>query len=83
MKVNDLVKTSGYTVNILSHFVITLYDKDNDIFIEIQNPTLDEYTKLCNRSIIEWYISDEYNNSIEIVVKMKKTDYETFKSHKS
>ena len=83
MKVNDLVKTCGYTKDVLSHFIIILYDKDNEVFIPIQNPTSDEYIKLCDRSVLDWCVTDERDNSIEIYVKMKKTDYETFKSHKS
>jgi hypothetical protein len=53
MKVNDLVKTCGYIKDVLSHFVIVLYDKDNEVFILIQNPTLDEYIKLCDRSVLD------------------------------
>lgn len=87
MKVNDLVSSTGYTRNILSHFTITIYDVETDDFISIKNPTLDEYVNLCDRKVLEWYpedLLDDTNNCIvDIYVKMKKTDYETFKSHRS
>lgn len=87
MKVNDLVSSTGYTHNILSHFIITLYDAETDDFISIKNPTLDEYVNLCERKVLEWYPEDLLDDTnkciVDIYVKMKKTDYETFKSHRS
>lgn len=86
MKVNDLVSSIGYTKNILSHFSIVLYNVNTDNFITIKAPTADEYIHLCNRKIIDWspedFFEDEKNH-IVVYVKMKKKDYETFKSYKS
>lgn len=85
MKVNELVKSSGYTKDILSHFIITLFDNDTDYFICIKEPTLDEYVHLCDRKVLEWYPDDFHDDSkyIDIYVKMQEKDCVTFKSHRS
>ncbi len=83
MKVNDLVSSIGYTKNILSHFSIVLYNADADDFVTIKAPTADEYIHLCDRKIIDWSPDDDENGHIIVYVKMKKKDYETFKSYKS
>lgn len=88
MKVNDLVSSIGYTRNILSHFSIILYNVNTDNLITIKAPTADEYIHLCDRKIIDWspedfFDDDDEKDHIAIYVKMKKKDYETFKSYKS
>lgn len=87
MRVNDLVSSVGYTRNILSHFVITIYNAETEEFITVKNPTLDEYVNLCDRKVLEWYPEDPFDDTneriVDIYVKMKKTDYETFKLHRS
>ena len=53
MKVNDLVKTIGYTRNRLDHFVFYLYEPYEDSWITIRNATTDDYIHLCDRSVQE------------------------------
>lgn len=86
MRVNELVNTIGYTKNILSHISIVMFNLKTEAMISVKHPTADEYIKLCDRKILEWYPTDmleEKDDCIEIYVKMKKSDYETFKSYRS
>lgn len=53
MKVYELVRSIGYTRNILNHFSFTLYDLETERIIEIQKPNVDEYIQLCGRDVME------------------------------
>lgn len=54
MKVYKLVRSIGYTRNILNHFSFTLYDLETERIIRIQKPNADEYVQLCGRRVMEW-----------------------------
>lgn len=82
MKVNKLINTMGYTKDILSHISIFIFNPKTETIIFVEQPTVDEYIKLCDRKILEWYPEEE-EECIDIYVKMKRSDYETFKSHRS
>lgn len=79
MKVNDLVKTIGYTRNRLDHFVFYLYEPYEDSWITIRNATTDDYIHLCDRSVQEWTIEPE--NVMSIIIYMKDKDKEIFKTY--
>ena len=78
MKVNDLVKTIGYTRNRLDHFVFNLYEPYEDNWITIRNATVDDYIYLCDRSVQEWAIESEV---MSIIIYMKDKDKENFKEY--
>lgn len=80
MKVNDLVKTIGYTRNRLDHFEFNLYAPYNDDWILIKNPTADDYIFLCDREIQEWMIEDS-NNIMSVIILMIPEDREIFKKY--
>ena len=79
VKVNDLVKTIGYTRNRLDHFEFYLFDSYNDDWITIKKATVDEYILLCDRDINEWMIED--NDKMSITIRMILEDKENFKDH--
>jgi hypothetical protein len=54
MKVYKLVRSIGYTRNILNHFSFTLYDLETERIVRIQKPSADEYVQLCGRRVMEW-----------------------------
>lgn len=77
MKVYKLVRSIGYTRNILNHFSFTLYDIETERMIEIHNPNADEYVQLCGRDVMEW-MPWENEDGIDIIVPMEKWDIDTF-----
>jgi hypothetical protein len=87
MKVYELVRSIGYTRNILNHFSITMYDNETSNIVTVKRPSADEYVQLCGRDIMEWvpwsdYLenADDPTDGIDITVPMERWDMETFKN---
>lgn len=76
MKVNEIVKTIGYTRNRLEHFEFGLYDPLEEKWISISNATADDYIFLCDREVVEWMIDDD--DIMSIIIYMVPKDVETF-----
>ena len=79
MKAYKLVRSIGYTRNILNHFSFTLYDLETERIIRIQKPSADEYVQLCGRRVMEWMPWENDDDGIDIIVPMEKWDIDTFK----
>lgn len=82
MKVNDLVKTIGYTRNRLDHFVFYLWRSQDDKIIKIDNPTLDEYVFLCDREVNDWIPSGDDTDRIDVTIDLVTEDLDIFANRK-
>lgn len=81
--VNDLVSTIGYTRNRLDHFNFSLWNPETDEWIIIRNPTIDDYILLCDREVVDWIPSDDYeSNKIDINLMLEEGDQLKFKNSK-
>ena len=85
MKVYKLVRSCGYTKNILDHFSFTIWDNETQHMISVSKPTADDYIQLAGRNVLEWSpwgdytpIDDKYDG-IDITVSMEHWDRDTFK----
>jgi hypothetical protein len=81
MKVYELVKTIGYTRNILEHFKFCIVDPTTEEIIDAGHISEDEFVELCGRKVLEW-MPEEYDDDfigITIFVEMKKFDVFKFR----
>lgn len=81
MIVNDMVKTFGYTRNRLNHFTISIFDFSSDNFALIKHPTADEYVFLCDRPVIDWMVSSEDEDEVDITVTFTPSDFDVFRKY--
>lgn len=81
MIVNDMVKTFGYTRDRLNHFTISIFDFSTDGFATIRHPTADEYVFLCDRPVIDWMVSSEDEDEVDITVTFIPSDFDVFRKY--
>ncbi len=77
MKVNDFVKTIGYTRDRLTHFNFWIYDYKHYTYYKIDKPTVDDYIFLCDRDVVEWMFEDD-DDCMSITVDAIPTDKDMF-----
>ena len=58
MKLYELIQHSCYRgKNLLSYFTFTLYDKNELNYLTIENPSIEDFVKLCGREVLNYEMS--------------------------
>ena len=65
MKLYELIQHSCYRgKNLLSYFTFTLYDRNNLNYLTIENPSLEDFVKLCGREVSSYEMSYDLENKV-------------------